>query len=797
MSRTDRPNTQLLYIQTDTVSVSIKGSALPPARADKGRVSSLRVCCDTPFEAELAGDARRQAYRELGHACIADYALCPLFFEGRSYELVIEAESGHTAGFFHPNAALRGSVTPVGRDGRRLSGVLSFGNDVGLSDLTVTIDGNSFLKLTVEVFPSIMRYADDYTAMREEVAAEMTGLLFDFLRKTYSPLELSPRRRTTPTEFFSVIRGIYERFLRAADLVLQRPRHCLRTEYSLAPGYKLRSADAVTRAWLEKHPACVRREEGRLAVTRALAASSRVSFDTAENRLVKTILEDTAKRLTELRRLYALAVPETDTAVLTQLDGMTAAIRRRTHTGVLAELDTVKENAPVSLVFGMASGYRELYRAWSLLRHGLSLHEGAYRISTKDVAALYETWCFLRLHTILKTRCRLMAQNAVRLHTGGLSVALAQGRESRVQYLDPKSGEIIALCFKPDGEGSPDIVLTLKKQGSERDCEYFFNVRYALNEAGTGPADSDIHELYGLRSEKRTVLGAYLLFPYGNAGDYREHRHYKSISETGVGGLPLLPEESSLLEELLDELLADSPVSAFERAVLPVKTEEHLARVRWERRDVLIGSFRSREQYACCMSGRFYYIPAERIAEDSLPIRYVAPFRTPRVFGDEAGIDCVGEVLRCALVRRRSIREIPMRPHADPDALYYRFSVREWLPLGRTIRPQESAFVSAFTNTFLLQYAELVPELLLRSETEYRFYYELKRRAESLRISDDGGSPGFELDGLRVLFADGCIRLIREDSVIGECSADDFTAHPTAVLRKLLENASACKETML
>ena len=43
------------------------------------------------------------------------------------------------------------------------------------------------------------------------------------------------------------------------------------------------------------------------------------------------------------------------------------------------------------------------------------------------------------------------------------------------------------------------------------------------------------------------------------------------------------------------------------------------------------------------------------------------------------------------------------------------------------ILPKESGFVREFTNMFLLENVEYVPELLLRSEEEYRFYKELKR----------------------------------------------------------------------
>lgn len=111
----------------------------------------------------------------------------------------------------------------------------------------------------------------------------------------------------------------------------------------------------------------------------------------------------------------------------------------------------------------------------------------------------------------------------------------------------------------------------------------------------------------------------------------------------------------------------------------------------------------------------------------NLPIHYVAMFQTPRIFSDRAGIHYYGEVLRTALVYRKNIKEVP-QTHGNPDDLYYRFQIREWVPLSKPILPKEYGFVHAFTNTFLLENAEYVPELLLKSEEEYRFYTELKRR---------------------------------------------------------------------
>ena len=204
------------------------------------------------------------------------------------------------------------------------------------------------------------------------------------------------------------------------------------------------------------------------------------------------------------------------------------------------------------------------------------------------------------------------------------------------------------------------------------------------------------------------------------------------------------------------------PAIPLEKAVLPSDVEAQLAAVNWDRRDVLVGTLRNAAQLKACLDGRFYYIPAALVTEEDKPIHYVALFQTPRVFPGHAGIFWYGAVQRSALVERGSILEVP-QTHGSPDAPYYRYQICQWLPLPTPIRPREAGFVRAFTNLFLLENAEFIPELLLGSEEEYRLFLELKRRVP----------------------ADGNIRMFRAEQALGSCSIQSFIRYPFAAFRQL------------
>lgn len=809
----NRISDELVYLQTDLLTVTIKGVASHPAFSGVEfleKESSVCISCDDFYEISLSGGADTLSFQNMGRATLGSYRVRPLFFEQQRYEIVIEPEEGHKVEFWHENYNIRKNITTVGRKSNMLSGVISFGNDIGMSDLIILIDGKMYLKLTIEVFPSKIGYRDDYKAIVADVTAEVYNLVFDFLKKTYDSFDISSGRQSSPVEFFAIIRKIYEEFLTAADRVIARPHHVLETEHAVLPNYKIKRIDNTTLRWLEKHPDRTMRSCDQVLADRALSVKKYVTYDTRENRLTKYILQSTVKRLENFRKQYLKLSRDADFIMVDKIDSMITNIQRRYNTGFLKDVVSAPEKSEMSLVFGMAPGYRDLYRCYLLLQHGLAVTGSVFNISVKDLAVLYEYWCFIKLNSLMKQRYELLSQDIIKVAGTGLFVSLVKGQRSRVRYRNPENGEVITLSYNPkEISGTtvpqkPDNVLSLKKKGSKVDYEYVFDAKYKINPAldgslyqkmyqTPGPQEEDINTMHRYRDAivyqrdaspyERTMFGAYVLFPYRNQEEYRNHRFYKSIEQVNIGGLPFLPSSTKLVTEMLDELISDSPDSAFERATLPTGIEDRLAKVDWSRRDVLIGTLRSNAQLQVCLEKNFYYIPANLVNDEDLPVHYVALFQTPRIFSDKAGIHYYGEILRTALVRRKNIREMP-QIHGDPDALYYRFQIREWVILNRPILPKESGFVREFTNMFLLENAEYVPELLLRSEEEYRFYTELKRRT-GIALENNESSAGFELGDIKVLFADGQILVYRDGKTVGSCSVSDFSRRPNAMFRRL------------
>ena len=807
----------LISVQTDLIELTIKGPASHPSFPGvtiREKESMLRIRCRDHelFHAEISGENETAALTQTPYGMTGEYRVTPLFFEQQNYEMIIEPlDDGHTVEFWHENYNIRNKITPVGRSGI-LSGIINFRNEIGLSDLVINVDGiDQYLTLSIEVFPSKISYKDDYKAIVTDVTAEVYSLVFDFLKKTYDTFDITTSQQSSEVEFFAIIRKIYREFISAADVILRSPHHELRKEHEVQPFYKAKRFDNRSLRWVEKHPELIVRKGKIIQAEKILAVKKYVTYDTRENRLTKFMLEQTAKRLIRFKAQYCKLGRETDAEIIRIIDGMVSGIRRRCENGFMREVSPSAENTGMSLVFGMAPGYRELYRCYLMLQHGLSVTGDVFNVSLKDLAVLYEYWCFIKLNRLLKEKYQIISQDIIRINGAGLFVSLIKGTSSKVKYLDPKTGETFTLSYNPKETDlptvtqQPDNVLRLEKKDANTAYEYVFDAKYRINPAlpGTeyyntisnrpGPEVGDINTMHRYRDAivyqngaspyERTMFGAYVLFPYHNEEEYRQHRFYKSIDQVNIGGLPFLPSATGLVTQMLDELISDSPDSAFERATLPKGIESKLAKVDWSCRDVLVGTLRSREQLDVCLDHNFYYVPAERV-EKHLPIRYVAIYQTINLFGKDAGIVYYGEVRNYKVVRRSEITEIP----GNSDEPYYRFEIMKWDKLNRPIQPKEIGGVVLFTNRFLLEHSIYVSDLVLGSEEEYRFLTELRRRTDAAVINGEEHPNGFMFEGSTILFTGAEILAYADNKITARYPVNDFIHRPNAVFRQIMRS---------
>ena len=92
---------------------------------------------------------------------------------------------------------------------------------------------------------------------------------------------------------------------------------------------------------------------------------------------------------------------------------------------------------------------------------------------------------------------------------------------------------------------------------------------------------------------------------------------------------------------------------------------------------------------------------------------------------------------------------------------------------------------SSYTNMFLLQHSEYIPELLIESEEKYRFYEELKRSVNNAKINKDADNIGFEYEDVQFIFTGGNILAIKEGKIVEKRAISDFARRPADTYRRL------------
>ncbi|WP_338044778.1 restriction endonuclease-like protein [Paenibacillus periandrae] len=694
-----------------------------------------------------------------------EQACFPIFYETQTYNLLVEKKADIDLSFYHENYSLREAVLPKGK--RVLSGNLNFQNEIGFSELELRSSTSSLLRIRLEVFPVKMDYKRDYQVILQDVNHQIHNLIFDFLRKTYQLTGLKETKQQSLTEYFTILRYLFDQLIKAVQRIGGSPHTQMHQSQRIVPAERAKKINIKTLQYLSKHPqqlvkdptnGMVRVRGERYVPTHVLDTRRVVNYDTQENRFVRWVFLRIERKLKDLWQLLKDQKRLEDPMLAQTMTRMQKEVRRVLQFDFL-QVGTMKQMS-VSLVMQMAPGYREVYKYYLMLLKGLTIQDDLFRLSLKDLATLYEYWCFLKIHQLLSNKYELVRQDIIKLDYSGVFVKLKKSAASTVTYRNPKNGEIFKLFYNQALRGptltqKPDNVLTLRKMETSTEYKYVFDAKYRLNpaEPGTpyyatydglpGPEEGDINTMHRYRdaivhAEKdseqfeRTMFGAYVLFPYPDEKKYREHRFYKSIKVVNVGAFPFLPGSTKLLEEFLDEIILDSPENAYERAIRPKGSKEYYDN-KYSGKNVLVGCMSREEQLEVALKYNFYHTPLENITNHKIltQLEYVALYQSKKFFGktnEIVGVRYYGRIRDWKIVKRGEITVIPSK-HNPLDKLYVVFEIEEWETREEIILPGGHGVRSiAFTSKYIFDRAQEIAELKLENEEELLLWREARRR---------------------------------------------------------------------
>lgn len=471
-----------------------------------------------------------------------------------------------------------------------LAGFINYKNEIGRSEIQIIykVDKETrAFRFGFEVLSTKLDYHEHWRTIVEDIEREYRMLSLDYMRRTFHGFSPDQNGEHPDIVWWSVFEGEQQKFIKACKSIIDRPRHRLHGEEVYLRADKLKQTPHNIENRLAEHrkePAYLYRVEQHI-----------LSNDTQENRFLKFALHQISKRYEDLRQRIE-AVKTASGTMKSAMLATSETLKRLQHHPFFRTIGRFKGISQESMVLQKATGYSQVYRTWNLLRRAYSLNDGLYRLQTKDIATLYEIWCFIEVSHIVKAQLHLDDEDVEhrnRMEMNGIfSWELGKGEHSRILFR--KDGvELAELVYNPknaDKENGnvgmkdlvvptvpqkPDIVLQLTKNDLQQGMKmtYLFDAKYRIDGKDKGvdvPPEDAINQMHRYRDAiyykdydanalKKEVIGGYILFPGdGEPNDVALSKFYKTIKEVNIGAFPLRPkdvENRKLLENFIDELI--------------------------------------------------------------------------------------------------------------------------------------------------------------------------------------------------------------------------------------------------
>ncbi|WP_456088245.1 DUF2357 domain-containing protein [Parabacteroides sp.] len=472
-----------------------------------------------------------------------------------------------------------------------LAGFLNYGNEVGRSEIQFIYQVGTEIRRFVfsfEVLSTKLNYHEHWKTIIEDIEQEYRMLSLDYMRRTFHGFSPDTNGDTPEIIWWSVFANEQQKFIKACKNIIDRPRH------------RLHGKDAYKRAdKLTFIPSYIENElaEHRNDCSHLYRVEEHVwTNDTQENRFLKFALGQITDKYEILKKRIE-AVKNASDVMKDDMQTTLTALKHLQRNSFFRTVGNYKGMNQESLVLQKATGYSQVYRTWSLLQRSYSLNDGIYRLQTKDIATLYEIWCFIEVSHIVKEKLHLSDEDIDhrnRMEMNGLFTwDLGKGEHSRILFKkdnvelaeliynskssEHKSSSVgIKDLVVPTVPQKPDIVLQLAKNDLQQGMKmtYLFDAKYRIdgkNKNGVDvPPEDAINQMHRYRDAiyykdhqsdalKKEVIGGYILFPGdGEPADVAVSKFRKTIDEVNIGAFPLRPKDTHnrlLLEQFIEELI--------------------------------------------------------------------------------------------------------------------------------------------------------------------------------------------------------------------------------------------------
>ena len=788
-------HTLLRICVPDIITVEILGPA-PPERVNTFSPTRARL------NAKSYNNEKIEISQDSYAISIKSQSSCePFLFEESTYEFIIEILNRDAQSKLF-SMLIRGTkpIDSIRRIGNThaYTSQINFGSQIGFVDFNFLSGKDKILFLGLEVFPSKLDYRQDFFQIREDLENEVRDLAFAVNRKTFHRAQRRRDVQAKEVEWLENLRQLFSEISKAFHRIEQAPRYTIFRDEFVTLANRPTCSGASVRRYIRAHAAdCGPASKGHFKahgkswrIRKLPRERKSLTYDTVENRYIKWALF-------MLLRLVRKSIKKLSAKDMTEwnlfLEKCEQRLRLNLDAAFLKECNGQLLAPPQSLTLQMAPGYREFFSTFLDILSGLKISGGPFELSEKNLATLYEMWCFIKLGNIL---IKDMGINAVpdwlKVSRKGIGVTLEKGKTSVITLKSIK-GEKIYLRYNPTertpiGDRLPDNVLEIQKQGSSSGFHYIFDAKYRLcddadyvkRHHAPGPPEDTINKMHAYRDQIVTErnfhtfqpgqnslfwdngnrqfiqknIAAFVLYPYSRE-DYVDNRFFQSIEKVGVGGLPFLPGNTQDVSRLLKKIVSASNETEEDRFIAPCSADER-KRIAWSHQYGLMGIVRHQDQLDYILKHQIYHMPYTRFRGARLRADFILLFQSKAKFGKQAGVNYQAKVKSFHVGNRD---EMPSRPPwpGRKEGLYAWFKLGKVEMLSRPLPPTDKGYPAYFrvTTRLALEQANSIEELSLIREPERRLYQELRRAGFDVKVREHSRSqtPTYDISDLRLILS--------------------------------------------
>ncbi len=635
----------VLSVRAEGVDTVFRKARLRNSLLEKATVYSFVGGRFTSFE--LATNLDGELCNKLT-ASFTDTPVHPVFFENKEYyfDIVFKNQTDSEPSIYTSLQEVKKSfISRRVNDHYFLTGAINYGNDIGKADFILRYKKEGLLinhKLSFEVFPIKLDYRSDYKSIINDINAEFSSLVFDVLKKTYTGFQAGSDMNNDII-WWGVFGQLYKEIIRSAKLILNRPHNRLIRDNYFSKAETIRNFDHRLEEQLAEHSENNQKYYG---VERKI-----LTVNTPDNQFFKYSFLYLSNKYVSIKNklLYVLGLRITDDfkAELSEIEKEFSVIARHPFFKQIEEFKGMKQE---SLVLQKAPGYSSLFRYWIILKRGISFLDGVNKIELKNIADLYQIWCFIEMKNMIQNVLNKSPEqiNLAEVLVDGFTIQLRSGRNSRVSFRKD-NGDLVELYHelkftdKISGNNlshtinqEPDIVLRITKNDLKENFQftYLFDAKYRLvsDETPNGkdfPPDDAVNQMHRYRDAiyyqdghenekpKKEVIGAFVLFPGADDADETKDLYFqKSILKVNIGAYPLIPgpkkkNNNSLLNNfLITTLDIKESLNILKEDVIPYKG------MNYEEPDALVlagfVSNESQREYFIFGEAKLYHMPVYR-----------------------------------------------------------------------------------------------------------------------------------------------------------------------------------------